>query len=119
MQPCAAEELPSCTKSKKMIIQQPQPITISYNSLLQDDLSSLHDSILRAFGSGSECLGFIIVNDLPEYFPILRERALRSAAFFAQDLPEEVREKYTDPSSCYSFGWSHGKGVSMGTDKHV
>lgn len=84
-----------------------QPVSISYASLLKDDLSSLHDDILKAFGSSDESLGLIILRDLPPQFAQLREDAMRSAARFAS-LPESTREKYTDPASSYSFGWSHG-----------
>lgn len=87
-----------------------QPITISYQALLKEDLSPLHDAIERAFGSSEEALGLIILKDLPEQFAQLREDALRASAAFAS-LPEDVREKYSDTSSGYSFGWSHGKGI--------
>jgi hypothetical protein len=84
-----------------------QPVSISYASLLEDDLSTLHDDILKAFGSSDESLGLIVLRDLPPPFGQLREDAMRSAARFAS-LPESTREKYTDPASSYSFGWSHG-----------
>ena len=84
-----------------------QPVTISYASLLEENLAPLHDDILKAFGSSDESLGLIVLKDLPETFAQLREDAMRSAARFAS-LPESTREKYTDPASSYSFGWSHG-----------
>lgn len=91
--------------------QSAQPVTISYNSLLEDDLSPVYDDILKGFGSEPDCLGLIIVKDLPDHYGQLRERALRVSARFAA-LPEAVQERYTDPESSYSFGWSHGKGKS-------
>ena len=86
------------------------PVTISYNDLLKSDTTPLHGAINAAFGSSDDALGIILVNDLPDQWPELREKAMRAAARFAQDTPEEVRNKYTDPVSSYSFGWSHGKG---------
>ena len=87
-----------------------QPVAISYADLMQEDLSSLDDDISRAFGSAPECLGLIILENLPPSFARLRDDALRAAAHFAHDVPEEVQDLYTDPASSYSFGWSHGKG---------
>lgn len=85
------------------------PITIPYSALLEDDLTPLSDSITRAFGSSEDALGLILVSGLPSEFAKLREDALFAAARFAA-LPEDVRERYTDPDSQFSFGWSHGKG---------
>ncbi|KAF9518384.1 hypothetical protein BS47DRAFT_1289640, partial [Hydnum rufescens UP504] len=68
----------------------------------------------RAFGSDPDCLGIILVTDLPKEYPFLRERLLRLAYKFAQ-LGEATREKYSDPSSRYSFGWSHGKEIMNGS----
>lgn len=85
------------------------PVVISYKRLLQDDLSPLYHDITKAFGSGPDCLGLIILEDLPEEYAGLRERALRASAKFAT-LPDEVKDKYVDPKSFYNFGWSHGKG---------
>ena len=85
------------------------PITIPYSALLEDDLTPLSDSITRAFGSSADALGLILVSGLPAEFAKLREDALLAAARFAA-LPESVRERYTDPDSHFSFGWSHGKG---------
>lgn len=56
----------------------------------------------QAFGSGPDCLGIIIVRDLPPKYPELRERLLKLAHGFAQ-LDEPVRESYTDPKSRYRF----------------
>lgn len=86
------------------------PVSISYSSLIQEDLSPVYPAIEAAFGSAPTALGLILLTDLPSEFAALRENALRAAATFAQDLPQQVREKYTDPESYYSFGWSHGKG---------
>jgi hypothetical protein len=56
----------------------------------------------QAFGSGPDCLGIILVRDLPPEYPELRERLLKLAHAFAQ-LDESVREKYADKKSRYRF----------------
>lgn len=86
-----------------------EPVVISYKDLTADNLSPLYDDITKAFGSGLDCLGLIILKDLPEHYPQLREKALRASARFAS-LSEDVKNKYVDPESFYNFGWSHGKG---------
>jgi len=58
-------------------------------------------------------LGIIIVRGLPSSYITYRERLLKHAYKFAK-LDESVREKYTDPGSRYSFGWSHGKEIMNG-----
>ncbi|KAF8640803.1 hypothetical protein AX17_000452 [Amanita inopinata Kibby_2008] len=87
-------------------------VTISYPTLLSSPLS-LAESIDRAFGSHPKSLGIIIVRDLPPTYPAYRERLLRLAYKFAK-LDSNVRERYTDPSTRYSFGWSHGKEIMNG-----
>jgi hypothetical protein len=56
----------------------------------------------QAFGSGPNCLGIIIVRDLPPEYSKLRERLLKLAHAFSQ-LDESVREKYADAKSRYRF----------------
>ncbi|KAJ8084384.1 hypothetical protein PM082_003153 [Marasmius tenuissimus] len=87
-------------------------VWISYSDLVSNPLS-LGASIEAAFGSNPDCLGIIVVRDLPPTYAQYRERLLRLAYRFAT-LPEDVRERYTDPSSRYSFGWSHGKEIMNG-----
>ncbi|PBL00949.1 Clavaminate synthase-like protein [Armillaria gallica] len=67
----------------------------------------------HAFGSNPECLGIIIIKDLPPSYAVYRQRLLTLAYKFAK-LDENVREQYTDASSSYSFGWSHGKEIMNG-----
>lgn len=86
-----------------------EPVVISYKSLLEDDLTPLYDAITQGFGSEADCLGLIILKDLPKEYRQLRENGLRAAAQFAS-LEQDTQEKYTDPKSSYMFGWSHGKG---------
>ncbi|KAK1232384.1 hypothetical protein PQX77_004476 [Marasmius sp. AFHP31] len=87
-------------------------VCISYSDLVSNPLS-LGASIEAAFGSDPDCLGIIVVRDLPPTYAQYRERLLKLAYRFAT-LPEDVRERYTDPSSRYSFGWSHGKEIMNG-----
>ncbi|KAK0506032.1 hypothetical protein EDD18DRAFT_1121760 [Armillaria luteobubalina] len=82
-------------------------VSVSYTTLLSAP-GSLNEAIERAFGSNPECLGIIIVRDLPPTYAAYRQRLLTLAYKFAK-LDENVREQYTDASSSYSFGWSHGK----------
>ncbi|KAF7320199.1 RIC1 domain-containing protein [Mycena kentingensis (nom. inval.)] len=84
-------------------------VVISYKDLIESPLS-LSQSIEKAFGSDSDCLGIIVVRDLPEVYPKYRERLLKLSYSFAQ-LDESVREQYADVQSRYSFGWSHGKEI--------
>jgi hypothetical protein len=87
--------------------QEAKAVTISYHDLFNRP-ETLIDDIARAFGSEPDCLGLIVVNDLPERYVTLRENLLYLADKFA-GLDESVRERYSDPSTHYSFGWSHGK----------
>ncbi|CAL1696322.1 unnamed protein product [Somion occarium] len=87
-------------------------VLISYKDLTSSPLS-LSSSIDKAFGSGPDCLGIILVRDLPPSYPASRERLLKLAYKFAK-LPEPIREQYADPGSRYSFGWSHGKEIMNG-----
>ncbi|KAJ3559598.1 hypothetical protein NM688_g239 [Phlebia brevispora] len=99
---------------------RPEPVTltaegavsISYQTLLSSP-SSLVPSIERAFGSQPDCLGIIVVRDLPKTYGGSRERLLRLAYQFA-NLNECVRERFADEGSRYSFGWSHGKEIMNG-----
>jgi len=87
-------------------------VSISYPTLVSSPLS-LEKSIEQAFGSHPQALGIIIVKDLPVTYQGYRESLLRFGYKFAH-LPEETKERYTDPESSYSFGWSHGKEIMNG-----
>ncbi|KZV92114.1 Clavaminate synthase-like protein [Exidia glandulosa HHB12029] len=89
-----------------------QPVAISYRDLV-DAPETLQPQIARAFGSEADCLGLIIVKDLPETYAGLRERLLKIAYEFAS-LSDEEKEKCVDSRSRYSFGWSHGKEIMNG-----
>jgi hypothetical protein len=95
-----------------------KPVSISYPSLLSAPATLSHSigksaspkftihnltqSTEQAFGSGPDCLGIIIVRDLPPEYPQLRERLLNLAHAFAR-LDNPVREKYADAKSRYRF----------------
>lgn len=87
-------------------------VTISHPTLVSSPLS-LGDAVVKAFGSHPDSLGIILVRDLPLDYVTHRERLLKLAHKFAK-LSPEVQEKYADPSSRYSFGWSHGKEIMNG-----
>jgi len=74
---------------------------ISYPDLVSTPLA-LQDAIKKAFGSEPDCLGIIVVKDLPTEYPRLRERLLLLAGRFAA-LDEGTREKYVDSKSHYRF----------------
>lgn len=99
-------------------------VVLSWNDLVSDP-EGLAPAVSRAFGSDPECLGLLIVKELPSEYPTLRSRLLKLAERFAA-LDEGQREKYSDPASSFrcvaamsllinsvlseiSFGWSHGK----------
>jgi hypothetical protein len=65
--------------------------------------SHIYHFIEQAFGSGPDCLGIVVVRDLPPEYAALRERLLNLAYAFAQ-LDESVRENYADAKSRYRFG---------------
>ncbi|KAI0803138.1 Clavaminate synthase-like protein [Irpex lacteus] len=87
-------------------------VAISYKTLVNEPLS-LTASIEKAFGSQPDSLGIIIVRDLPPTYVSARERLLKLAYKFAS-LDEATRERFADPKSRYSFGWSHGKEIMNG-----
>ncbi|KAF7306569.1 RIC1 domain-containing protein [Mycena indigotica] len=88
-------------------------VSISYRELIESPLT-LTESIERAFGSQPDCLGIIVVRDLPAAYAGLRERLLMLSHAFATKLDEPTRERYADARSRYSFGWSHGKEIMNG-----
>lgn len=87
-------------------------VSISYPTLVSSPLS-LTASIEKAFGSQPNCLGIVIVRDLPSAYVSARERLLKLAYKYAT-MKEEARETCADPKSRYSFGWSHGKEIMNG-----
>ncbi|GAW09872.1 Clavaminate synthase-like protein [Lentinula edodes] len=99
--------------SSKSITFTPEgAVCISYPDLISSPLE-LQASIEKAFGSDPSSLGIIVVTGLPPVYAELRERLLKLAYYFSE-LDNTTREKYTDASSRYSFGWSHGKEIMNG-----
>lgn len=118
--------------------RSPPRSLISYKDLVERP-TELRESISKGFGSDPDSLGIVVVQgtlcppvnrvldeianlpcftlafnpDLPAVFPALREKLLRLSNTFAS-LPDDVREKYADAASQYSFGWSMGKEVMNG-----
>jgi hypothetical protein len=74
-------------------------VCIDYPTLVSTP-QLLQDSIKKAFGSEPNCLGIIVVNNLPPEYPKYRERLLKLAEKFAA-MPEDKREKYADSKSRY------------------
>ncbi|PCH33351.1 Clavaminate synthase-like protein [Wolfiporia cocos MD-104 SS10] len=87
-------------------------VSISYPTLVKSP-STLTSAIEKAFGSHPDSLGIIVIRDLPPAFVNARERLLTLAYQFA-NLEVNVRERYADPKTKYSFGWSHGKEIMNG-----
>ncbi|WRT67106.1 uncharacterized protein IL334_004072 [Kwoniella shivajii] len=88
------------------------PITIPYHQMISSP-DALHDRIVAGLGSESGCLGIVVISDLPDEFPILREKMFRLSHKFAT-LPEDVKEQFAKPDVSYLFGWSHGKEIMNG-----
>ena len=85
-------------------MSNPQPIFISYEDLTSNS-KDIIDSIKLAFGSDG--LGLIIVKGVPGYSEA-RANCLPLGYKFG-NLSEEIKSKYEDRESIYSFGWSCGK----------
>jgi isopenicillin N synthase-like dioxygenase len=75
---------------------------VTYQDLINKDIDKSR-IVDRAFGT--EGLGILLVENYPSYE--LRENLLRKSREFAI-LPKEVKAKYEDAKSSYSFGWSCG-----------
>lgn len=74
-------------------------VIISYPTLKADP-QSLLPAIEKAFGSDPQCLGLIVVDDLPDGYVKKRRDLLLLADTFAS-LPEDVKNQYVDASSKY------------------
>lgn len=84
-------------------VTQHQIIELDYNDLLNE--VDLTEQIATAFGVSG--VGVLTVKNVPGFVEA-RGRLLPLAHKFA-NLPEEIKAKYVDEASKYSFGWSHGK----------
>ncbi|KAH7441670.1 hypothetical protein KP509_03G048100 [Ceratopteris richardii] len=79
-------------------------VNIPFSSL-QDRNSDLSKELEAGFGPGG--LGIIAVSEVPGYASL--RRGLLCIAERLAALPEHVKKSLEDPTSRYSFGWSHGK----------
>ncbi|KAH7293002.1 hypothetical protein KP509_28G007600 [Ceratopteris richardii] len=70
-----------------------------------DRNSDLSKELEAGFGPGG--LGIIAVSEVPGYASL--RRGLLYIAERLAALPEHVKKSLEDPTSRYSFGWSHGK----------
>ncbi|KAF0559047.1 Clavaminate synthase-like protein [Gigaspora margarita] len=97
---------------QRNIEKSPEGVVIlDYNDILTNvDVS---DSIEEAFGAHSNCLGIILIKNLPKDYAEKRIRLLRLASVFAK-LPEDIKNKTVHKESFYSCGWSCGKEVMGG-----
>ncbi|KAG8890797.1 hypothetical protein FRB98_004842 [Tulasnella sp. 332] len=87
-------------------------VIISYADLVSRP-ETLAPAIEKAFGSDPECLGLLIVTDLPADYKLKRRRLLLLAERFGR-LPQGTQDKYVDEGSKYCFGWSHGREIMNG-----
>jgi len=110
--PAVSRRLATLASDSPITYTSEGAVSISYPTLVNSPLT-LTTSIAKAFGSQPDCLGIMVVRDLPASYVVARERLLKLAYRFA-NLDHEVRERYADPRSKYSFGWSHGKETMNG-----
>lgn len=73
------------------------------HSYWRSDLSAVK-SVEQAFGSHPRALGIILVEGLPDIYKCYRETLLKLGHRYAH-LPEDVKERYTDPESSYRCGF--------------
>lgn len=86
-----------------------QPVQISYNELIdRAQLSTILPRLCTAFGNDPDCLGILLVTDLPPEYKDLRQRVLLSASYIA-NLPTSDLEKLENEKSSYLVGWSRGR----------
>lgn len=87
-------------------------VTVSLVDLIHYDESNqeLLDKIGQAFGNGPECLGILVVTDIPA-FAEMRQRLLPlSRRLAALDNLLDMER----PEAFYTVGWSHGKEIFAG-----
>ncbi|KAJ3190572.1 hypothetical protein HK101_008594 [Irineochytrium annulatum] len=106
---------------KRHVIKRPRTlpnmevVRITHADLVSGSVD-LSDRIAQGFGNDPDCLGVILITDLPDY-PAKRARLLPLASKFAA-LPEDVKNECVHVESSYSFGWSHGKEIMEGEPDH-
>lgn len=101
--------LGNSTATTTALAQEEPIVRLAYADLVsQSTANSPHlvRLIRKAFDSQGK--GILLVHSLPQHYAGLRERLLLLSNTFAS-LPETSKDRYVDPESRYSFGWSHGK----------
>lgn len=89
-------------------------IEIDYEDLIDAaKLPSLFPQLQKAFGDDPECLGIVIISNLPSHFPEMRRRALLQSSRLARLPASQLREIESEASS-YLVGWSRGREMFMG-----
>jgi len=92
-------------------------VEICYQDLcLVDTCSSNEDATTntllsklgQAFGSEDECLGILLVTNLPQHYTAMRERVL-TLTHKLGSLSSKDLDAVTVEESLYQVGWSHGK----------
>eukprot|EP01137_Pigoraptor_chileana_P033960 Opistho-2@25789 len=89
-----------------MPVQHPDWIA-HFSSCGNTSTSAEGISVDEAFGSAPDCLGIILVSNVPNF--VERRKTLLPLAAQYAALPEDIKAKTTHEESKYSFGWSHGK----------
>lgn len=79
---------------------------VEYDDLVANGPSA-QAAILRAFGDNPECMGIILVRNVPGYRD-LRQKLLPLSNALVK-LPQQALEDMALPEYSYQFGWSHGK----------
>ena len=96
-----------------MHLEKQRPVAISFSALSDSTLS--RHAIEETFTANA--LGIVVVTDLPaHYIPLRRKLLLLSLAF--SELSDEIKERYADAGSQYSYGWSLGKETMNGKLDH-
>ncbi|OLL27137.1 hypothetical protein NEOLI_000433 [Neolecta irregularis DAH-3] len=84
-------------------------VTISYSQLQNEkEVNCLFPILEKAFGRGSDCLGALIVSDLPTHYSQLRSRLL-SYSTWLNNLPEDQLMALERKEAYYVVGYSRGK----------
>lgn len=88
-----------------------QPVCVKYSDLCHfsvAQVSKLDPYIKGAFGAHEDCLGVLIVTDLPPEFVEMRRKLLLSGSKIAA-LPESKLSQLESPEAQYLVGWSRGR----------
>ncbi|KAJ1968826.1 hypothetical protein H4R35_006318 [Dimargaris xerosporica] len=87
-------------------------VVVEYAALNEEASSNLSAAIEEAFGNHSDCLGLIIIRNVPQLSQL--QTALLGRAPQLAHLPSADLQALEHPQSKYMFGWSHGKEVMNG-----